>query len=107
MTRFPAPEVYVIKELADFLQGLPVGHKFLKWIADMKIVLKEHKFAGELVKKGQIPNYYVEKFGVNNLYRYDHPEGHRSCYTVVNGCPYILDIMDHGEYDLRFGYHTT
>lgn len=35
----------------------------------MKLVLKEHKFAGELVKKSQIPNYYVEKFGVNNLYR--------------------------------------
>ena len=73
----------------------------------MKVVLTEHKFAGELIKKAQIPSYYIEKFGVNNLYRYDHPEGYRSCYTVVNGCPYILDIMAHAEYDLRFGYRTT
>ena len=36
MTRFPAPEVYIIKELADFLKKLSNGHKFLKWITDMK-----------------------------------------------------------------------
>ncbi len=107
MTRFPAPEVYVIKELADSLQALPAGHKFHKWLADMKVVLTEHKFSGELIKKNQIPSFYIERFGVNNLYRYSHPEGFRSCYTVINGCPYILDIMDHGEYDLRFGYGTT
>ena len=107
MPRSPAPEVYIVKGLNELLKNLAENHKFQKWIRDMKTVLMEHKYSGELIKKCQIPDYYIEKYGVNNLYRYDHPEGHRSCYTIVNGCPYIFDIMTHPEYDLRFGYRTT
>jgi hypothetical protein len=107
MPRVPASHVYVVKELDDFLQTLSVDHKFRKWVADMKIVLKENKFSGELIKKNRIPKYYIEKFGVSHLYRYDHPEGHRSCYAIIEGCPRIFDIMTHAEYELRFGYNTT
>ena len=107
MTRFPASDVYITGDLADFLKGFDGDHKFHKWIRDMKAVLKEHMFSGDLVKKAQIPNYYMEKYQVNNLYRYEHPEGYRSCYTIVKRCAYVLDIMDHSEYDLRFGYNTT
>jgi len=105
--RSPAREVYVVSNLHQLLQTLPADHKFRKWIADMKVVLKEHMFAGDLIGKKLVPTFYIEKYGVNNLYRYDHPEGHRSCYTIVQGCVYIIDIMSHAEYDLRFGYNTT
>lgn len=105
--RFPAKEVWVVGELAEVLRNLPKEHKYRKWLEDMKKVLMEHMFSGELIRKGTIPKHYTDKYGVLNLYRYDHPEGHRSCYTVVNGCPRIFDIMTHAEYDLRFGYNTT
>ncbi|MBE3115978.1 hypothetical protein IMZ68_02115 [Candidatus Bathyarchaeota archaeon] len=107
MPRSPAPEVYIVEELSNFLHNLAENHKFRKWLFDMKTVLKEHKYSGELIKKSQIPKYYWDKYEVYNLYRYDHSEGHRSCYTIVNGCPHIFDIMTHAEYDLRFGYKTT
>ena len=107
MTRIPARDVHVIDDLNQKLQALPEDHKYLKWIADMKAVLKENMFAGDLIKKGIVPQVYLEKYGVNNLYRYEHPEGHRSCYTIVEGCAYIIDLMTHPEYDLRFGYTTT
>jgi hypothetical protein len=99
--------VFIVEELNRSLAELPKDHRYKKWINDMKIVLKENMFSGELIRKGQIPAFYVEKYGVNNLYRYEHPEAHRSCYTVVNGCIYIFDIMTHAEHDLRFGYKTT
>jgi hypothetical protein len=41
------------------------------------------------------------------LYRYNHPEGYRSCYTIVNKCPRILDILPHPVYDRIFRYKTT
>jgi hypothetical protein len=44
---------------------------------------------------------------VNNLYRYSHPEGFRSCYTIVEECPRILDLMSHSVYDKVFKYETT
>lgn len=75
----------------------------------MEIVLRENRCAGDLIRKSQIPSYYVQQYGVNNLHRYQHPEGYRSCYTVSNiaglgVCPTILDIRSHDEYEKIFGY---
>jgi len=55
--RFPAREVYVVKELADSLKNLSKDHKYHKWLNDMKAVLMEHMFSGELIKKGTIPQH--------------------------------------------------
>ena len=107
MVRKPAPEVFVSDELAKHIEELGTKHKITKWINNMKEVLKENMYAGELIRKSQIPRQYHNRYNVNNLYRYSHPEGFRSCYTILNGCPYILDIMSHPEYDLVFGYKTT
>ena len=83
MPRKPSPAVYLDKELEDMLKKLDSNHKFNKWIADMKSVLKENMLAGDRIRKKQIPRHYVGRYGVNNLYRYDHPEGYRSCYTLT------------------------
>ena len=73
------------------------------------MVLRENMYAGDRIRKRQIPSYYIQRHEVNNLYRYQHPEGYRSCYTVlkvegVGVCPIVLDLMSHREYDRRFGY---
>jgi len=107
MVRKPAPKVFLSEDLAKLLRKLGPENKVSKWIDDMKMVLRENVFAGELIRKTQIPKLYVDRYDVNNLYRYSHPEGFRSCYTIVNGCPYILDFMSHPEYDKVFGYRTT
>ena len=73
----------------------------------MTEALEENKFAGDLIRKTQIPKIYVERYHVNNLYRYSHPEGYRSCYTILNECPHILDFMSHQDYDKIFKYKTT
>jgi hypothetical protein len=107
MKRERSPKVLLSNELHTFLGSLKPDNKFVKWIANMADALKENKFAGELIRKSQIPKVYVERFKVNNLYRYSHPEGCRSCYTILNECPHILDLMTHAEYDRVFGYKTT
>ena len=107
MRRERSPQVFLSQELNGRLENLEPSHKFLKWINDMVDVLEENKFAGELIKKSQIPRLYIKQYGVNNLYRYSHPEGYRSCYTILNECPHILDLMSHPEYDKVFRYSTT
>jgi hypothetical protein len=111
MTRKPSPAVYLDQELEQSLKNLDSNHKFNKWIADMKSVLKENMLAGECIRKKQIPKYYVQRYGVNNLYHYDHPKGHRSCYTLTEHnnlgvCPLILDLKTHPEYSEIFGYRA-
>ena len=78
----------------------------------MESILKENMFAGEQIRKKIIPAHYVERYGVNNLFCYAHPEGFRSCYTIikiddVGICPVVLDLLSHSEYDRIFGYKTT
>lgn len=109
MVRKPSPAVFRSRDLEDFLKTLKPDDKLRRWIEDMETVLLENMFAGQLVKKRQIPSYYVQRYGVNNLFRYRHPEGYRSCYTILNvegyGVrPIILDIMSHEEYERIFGY---
>jgi hypothetical protein len=107
MKRECSPAVFLSEKLDGLLKNLAADHKFVKWINSMADVLKENKFAGEQIRKSQIPKVYVEQYQVNNLYRYDHPEGYRSCYTIMNKCPHILDLMSHPEYDKVFRYKTT
>jgi len=105
----PAPEVRASRELFDLLKNLELDHKFVKWINEMKDKLLFNMLSGDSIQKRRIPDYYKNKYGVNNLYRYEHPEGYRSCYTLVNiegvgVCPIILDLLSHSEYERIFGY---
>jgi len=107
--RKPSNAVYISRELNDLLNTLTPDNKIKKWIDDMKITLKENMLKGNKIKKSQIPDYYFERYRVNNLFHYRHPEGFRSCYTLHNFeglgvCPVILDIMTHQEYEKIFGY---
>jgi len=109
MVRQLSPAVFRSKELAEFLKTQNPNSKFRRWIESMETVLKEHMYAGEPIRKKQIPPRYIERYGVNNLYRYAHPEGYRSCYTIfceegIGVCPHILDLLSHEEYDRIFGY---
>lgn len=108
----PSPRVYQSPELCALLNDPSCDDKIRRWIDDMGDILKGNMLAGDPIRKRLIPRYYLTRYGVNNLYRYEHPEGYRSCYTLicfdeVGVCPIILDIMSHSEYDRRFGYDTT
>lgn len=107
MVRKPSPAVFRSSDLGGFLKQY--NSKFRRWIEDMEAVLWENMLAGESVHKKQIPFRYIERYGVNNLFRYAHPEGYRSCYTIfyeegIGICPHILDLLSHEEYDTIFGY---
>ncbi|MEM2099191.1 MAG: hypothetical protein QXU99_05560 [Candidatus Bathyarchaeia archaeon] len=107
MVRKSAKGIFISKELAERLEKLGPEHKLNHWIADMKEAIRENIYAGELIRKSQVPKQIVDKYGVNNLYRYGLPEGFRACYTVIGNCAYIIDVMSHAEYDKLFGYKTT
>ena len=109
MAQDQSPGVFISKELSEYLDTLESDNKIIKWIDDMGNILKENKLAGQSIPKKQIPKVYIDRYGVNNLFRYQHPEGYRSCYTLLNVegvgvCPIILDIMTHKEYNRLFGY---
>jgi hypothetical protein len=72
-------------------------------------VLKEDMFAGQLIEKKKFPKAYLQKYGITNLYKYNLNRSHRLIYTLVADesgvAVVVLEIMNHKEYEKRFGYH--
>lgn len=114
MKRRPSRAVFRHPELDELLKRLDPNHKLRRMVEDMETVLKEHMYAGHKVPKKKTPKYFIDKYSLPprspNLFVYDNPEWFRSCYIIADpegigdGCPVILEIMDHDEYNKKFGY---
>ena len=82
--------------------------KLHKWINRAMDDLEDNAFCGIQIQKRLIPKVYIEKYGLDNLWKYDLPKGWRLIYSVVNGEVQILSIilewMSHKDYEKRFKY---
>ena len=79
-----------------------------KWINRAFDDLEENAFCGIRIQKKLIPKVYIEKYNIDNLWKYDLPKGWRLIYSVANGQICILSIvlewMSHKDYERRFHY---
>ena len=70
--------------------------------------LKENAFCGVQIPKKLFPREYVQKYGINNLWKYDLPDGWRLIYSVagseVSIVAIILEWLPHKDYERRFKY---
>ena len=65
----------------------------------------------ELEEEGiSIPDEYKIRYGITNLFRVELPNFWRMLYTLIEGeskievISFILDIIDHPNYDKKFRY---
>ncbi len=83
------------KELASFIE---------RAIRD----LKENPFVGVKIPQKLWPADYIKKFSINNLRKYDLPNGWRLIYTLrgneVEIVSIILEWFSHKDYERRFKY---
>jgi len=96
------------RDVAIFISSLEKGSYLLKIINDGLDVLKGNMFAGERIERRKFPKYYVQKYGVNNLYKFNLGSRMRLIYTLVAEetgiAVVVLEILDHKKYEERFGY---
>ncbi len=96
------------KALQDLKDSQTEDKKLHKWIFRAFKDLEENAFCGIRIRKKLIPKVYIEKYGVDNLWKYDLPKGWRLIYSVTNGqiciVSIILEWMDHKNYERRFNY---
>src|SRR3989344_2709775 len=71
-------------------------------------IIVNNPFYGENAKKDLIPNEYKQKYDVNNLFIVDLPDYWRMIYTLesdeVEIIAFVLDIVNHNEYNKKFGF---
>jgi hypothetical protein len=82
---------------------------YLRQIVDEALdVLRENMLAGEAIEKKKFPKSYVQKYDITSLYKYNLDASNRLMYSLVadeSGIALVvLEIMNHKEYEKRFGY---
>ena len=70
--------------------------------------LKKDPSCGIKIPKQLWPKEYIKKYVINNLWKYDLPDGWRLIYTIqanqITILTVVLEWFDHKEYERRFGY---
>lgn len=87
-----------------------IEKSILKSILQKSELIKSNFQYGNPVAKKLIPEGYVEKYGITNLFRVELPNFWRMLYSVEEGesqieiIAFVLDIINHKDYDKKFGY---
>ena len=96
------------KSFEDLKEIDSESKKLYKWIVRAFEDLENNAFCGIRIQKRLIPKIYIEKYNIDNLWKYDLPSGWRLIYAVQNGricvLSIILEWMSHKEYERRFKY---
>jgi len=87
------------------------NEKIILNAVNKKIALvKDNIHYGDPIAKKLIPKEYKIKYGMVNLFRIKLPKFWRMLYILTNGnseieiIAFILDVIDHKEYDKKFAY---
>ena len=70
--------------------------------------LAENYECGQKIQKRLWPKYYMDKYGINDLWRLKLDNYWRIIYTIIGDqvriIAVILEVLDHKKYNKRFGY---
>jgi len=71
-------------------------------------IISTNPFYGENAKKDLIPKEYKQKYDAGNLFIVDLPDYWRMIYTLesdeIEIIAFVLDIIDHNNYNKKFGF---
>jgi len=73
-------------------------------------LIKVNFHYGEPINKSQIPDEYKDKYGIKNLFWVELPYYWRMLYSLGPGdtqieiIAFVLDIIDHPDYNKKFVY---
>lgn len=81
----------------------------LKAIHNKIELIKNNVHYGDPIAKDLFPNEYKQRYGITNLFRVELPAFWRMLYTLTNNeeieiIAFVLDIIDHNDYNKKFGY---
>ena len=102
-----AEEVY--KRLNEEAETSKQSRMILKAINQKKDLIKANIHYGNPIAKNLIPDEYKIRYNTINLFRVELPAFWRMLYMLTNNeeieiIAFVLDIIDHPDYDKKFGY---
>ena len=96
------------KEFEELEKGKFEDKKLYEFILRAINDLKSNPSCGTKISKVLWPAEYIKNYKITNLWKYDLPNAWRLIYTIeadeVRIMNFILEWMDHKNYERRFGY---
>lgn len=102
------------KEVFEYLnknsKNSKIESSILNAIKQKSDLIRSDPHYGDPIKKSLIPKEYAIKYNITNLFRVELPNYWRMLYTLTEGnttieiISFVLDIIDHKEYNKKFGY---
>ncbi len=88
---------------------LKTDPEFSKHLLRAKKDLIDNAFCGVQIRKRLIPKVLIQKYDINNLWKYNLPNAWRLLYTIttpnkVEIITVVLDWMDHKDYEQILGF---
>jgi hypothetical protein len=103
-----AEEAYT--KLNEAAADSKIERSILHAIDKKKELIKANPHYGEPIAKDKIPQEYIAKYGITNLFWVELSHFWRMLYTLTNNeteveiIAFVLDIVDHERYNKKFGY---
>ena len=105
----PSKVVFIDDKLEKSFNSLDENDFVKKGIIKAIHNLRMNAFSGIQIPKKLLPKEYIQKYKINNLWKYDLPKGWRLLYTIapdneVELITAILDWSNHKGYERLFRY---
>lgn len=110
--RLPCKIVFAEERLKDSFEKLKdekiEEEKLYEFLKRAFKDIQENAFCGIRISKRLIPREYKQKYGIDNLWKYNLPNAWRLLYSIgreeVVVIGIILEWIDHKEYERKFSY---
>jgi len=105
----PSEVVFANDILETEFNRLDDGEDLKKFLKRAIRDIQKNAFCGVRIPKKLIPKKYVQEYKINNLWKYDLPDGWRLIYSIVTPnkieiLAVIMEWFDHKNYERRFKY---
>lgn len=108
----PSKIVFADEKVREALEKLKKGNfedkKLHGFLARAFNDIQENAFCGINIPKKLIPKEYIQKYKIDNLWKYDLPDGWRLLYSVARSELIVISIIiewyEHKKYERKFGY---
>ncbi len=105
----PSEVVFANDILEKEFNRLDDGEDLKKFLKRAIRDIQKNAFCGVRIPKKLIPKKYVQEYKINNLWKYDLPDGWRLIYSIVTPnkieiLAVIMEWFDHKNYERRFKY---
>ena len=105
----PSEIVFANNKLETSFNDLPENEEIKIYLRRAITQIKLNAYCGTQFKKRLIPKEYIKKYRVNNLWKYDLPDGWRLIYALfpqnkVEILSVVIEWFNHKNYEKRFNY---